>query len=97
MVDQLFKKRKGQKRKRKEAIKEIEPYRYLIVCEGEKTEPNYFNGIRDEINSRYGNKIVVKNIKAERIEIYGTGRNTEDLVRYTIDKRKNSKIPLKFK
>ena len=37
--------------------------------------------------------IVVKDLKVERIDIYGAGRNTEDLVRYTIDKRKNSKIP----
>jgi hypothetical protein len=39
MADQIFKKRKGQKIKRKAAEKEIAPFRYLIVCEGEKTEP----------------------------------------------------------
>ncbi len=30
---------------------------------------------------------------AERIEIDGTGRNTEDLVRYAINKRKSAEIP----
>ncbi|MEN8905997.1 MAG: RloB family protein [Clostridiales bacterium] len=93
LSDQLFKKRQGKKIKRAEFIKNIAPYRYLIVCEGEKTEPYYFEGIKKIINEKYGNKIVVKNIKTERIEIYGTGRNTENLVQYTIDKRRRAEIP----
>ena len=26
------------------------PANYLIVCEGKKTEPNYFNGLKKKIN-----------------------------------------------
>ena len=32
------------------------PANYLIVCEGKKTEPNYFNGLKKKINEKYGNK-----------------------------------------
>jgi len=39
MAEQFFNKRKGQKKKREDACREIQPFRYLIVCEGEKTEP----------------------------------------------------------
>lgn len=93
VADQFFKKRQGQKIQRKEAIKEIAPFRYLIVCEGEKTEPLYFEGIKKLINEKYGHKIVIKSVKAERIDIHGAGRNTEDLVRFAIDKRKSAEIP----
>ncbi|MDD9874841.1 MAG: RloB family protein, partial [Gammaproteobacteria bacterium] len=34
----------------------------LIVCEGEKTEPNYFNGLRDELK-----------LSNARVEITGKG------------------------
>ena len=83
--DDLFKKRKGIRKKRKENIREIAPYRYLIICEGEKTEPNYFKGIKDRIDIKYKDRIDVK----EKIEldVEGTGRNTEDLVSYTIKSR----------
>lgn len=46
------------------------PANYLIVCEGKKTEPNYFNGLKKQINE-------------PNIEVKGTGRNTTDLVKYT--------------
>ncbi|MBM7560911.1 RloB family protein [Fusibacter tunisiensis] len=93
MADQIFKKRQGEKRKRKEATRQIQPYRYLIVCEGSKTEPNYFEGIREQIHKKYGRKVRVSKINAERIEIDGTGRNTEDLVKYAIRKRRDAEIP----
>ncbi len=43
---------------------------FLIVCEGEKTEPNYFEAISNQLP-----KDMVK-----RITIVGTGRNTVDLI-----------------
>ena len=89
--DDLFKKRKGAKKKRKESIRERVPYRYLIVCEGGKTEPNYFEGIKRKVEVKYRDKIDVKN-KIE-LEIKGTGRNTENLVDYTIKLRSLSEIP----
>ena len=49
------------------------PYRryYLIVCEGEKTEPNYFESLKEKLP-----KEMVK-----RISIQGKGRNTMSLLR----------------
>lgn len=45
--DDFFKQRKGNKKMRKEESKKLAPYRYLIVCEGTKTEPNYFKSIKN--------------------------------------------------
>lgn len=89
--DDLFKKRKGVKKKRKENIRKRAPYRYLIVCEGKKTEPNYFEGIKRKIEIKYRNKIDVK-YKIE-LDIQGTGRNTEDLVDYAKKLKSLSEIP----
>lgn len=60
--------------------KKLAPANYLIVCEGKKTEPNYFNGLKKQINKKYGNKV---DVLIPDIEIKGTGRNTTDLVKYT--------------
>ena len=47
------------------------PRRYfLIVCEGEKTEPNYFNSIAAQLP-----KEMVK-----RIDVKGVGENTLNLI-----------------
>ena len=56
------------------------PANYLIVCEGKKTEPNYFNGLKKKINEKYGNKV---DVLIPSIEVKGTGKNTTDLVNYT--------------
>ena len=63
-------------KKRKERTKEVRVY-FLIVCEGEKTEPNYFNSFKTNV------KTFVYNI-----ETLGEGSNTKDLVKRTI-KAKN--------
>lgn len=53
---------------------DIRPRRryYLIVCEGKKTEPNYFEAIQ---------RILPRNML--QLTIRGTGRNTLSLVAYT--------------
>ena len=56
------------------------PANYLIVCEGKKTEPNYFNGLKKKINEKYGNKV---DVLIPNIEVKGTGMNTTSLVKYT--------------
>lgn len=78
--EEHFKRRKGQKKKREEENLELAPYRYLIVCEGKKTEPYYFEGIRRKINSKYADKVTIEPKIELRIE--GAGRNTNDLVNY---------------
>lgn len=90
-TDDFFKKKRGEKQRRSESIRKIAPYRYLIVCEGKKTEPNYFNGIKARIEEIYKSKIDVKN-KID-LDIEGTGRNTEDLVDFAIKLRSFSAIP----
>ena len=56
------------------------PANYLIVCEGRKTEPNYFNGLKRRINEKYGNKV---DVLIPNIDVKGTGMNTTSLVKYT--------------
>ena len=67
-------------RKSKFRSKKQAPTNYLIVCEGKKTEPNYFDGLKKQINNKYGNKV---DVLIPKIEIKGTGKNTTNLVEYT--------------
>ena len=66
--------------RRKSGFLPVAPANYLIICEGKQTEPNYFNGLKQEINKKYGNKVEVL---IPSIDIKGTGMNTESLVKYT--------------
>ena len=78
-IDNAILKRQNRvEKKRKEKIKEIRVY-FLIVCEGEKTEPNYFKSFK-------------KNVKSfiYTIDTLGEGSNTKDLVKRTIKARDNS-------
>ena len=50
MSDKLFKRRQQERETRKEKIIKQKPNNWLVVCEGEKTEPNYFKAAVDEIN-----------------------------------------------
>jgi len=59
---------------------------FLIVCEGKKTEPNYFNSIRHRMKSGAGSKVVV----------VGAGAHTKDLINCTraaIAKRRAEGLP----
>lgn len=65
-------------KKRKERIKEVRVY-FLIVCEGEKTEPNYFKSFKTNVKSF-----------VFTIDTLGEGSNTKDLVKRTIKARGTS-------
>lgn len=78
------------KKTRKQATRRIAPERYLVVCEGEKTEPLYFKSIKSEIDKNYKNRFDVKELD---IKIDGTGRNTESLVKYTMRLVKKANVP----
>ena len=52
---------------------------FLIICEGEKTEPNYFKSFKTNVKS-----FVLT------IDTLGEGSNTKDLVKRTIKARDNS-------
>ncbi|KJU83898.1 hypothetical protein MBAV_003909 [Candidatus Magnetobacterium bavaricum] len=65
------------KQKRKSEVQETSRT-MLIVCEGEKTEPNYFKGfLRDLENSKI------------KVKIIGEGYNTVSLVKRTMEIRGN--------
>lgn len=49
--------------------------RILIVCEGEKTEPNYFRAFK---------------ISSVRVQIEGTGKNTKSLVEHALTLKKEA-------
>lgn len=65
-------------KKRKANTKEINLY-FLIVCEGEKTEPNYFKSFKTNVKSY-----------VFTIDTLGEGSNTKDLVKRTIKARNKS-------
>lgn len=79
--------RKEQKRKLNVRTKRMY---YLIVCEGEATEPNYFEGLKQDLPKGV--------LTAYQIDIEGTGRNTQSLVnealRLKIVYEKNSTHPV---
>lgn len=60
-----------EEQKRKKNIRNKRKY-YLIVCEGEATEPNYFEGLKQDLPKGV--------LTAYQIDIEGTGRNTQSLV-----------------
>ena len=72
MGDDLFRKCGKARHERKSKELKTRAETWLIVCEGEKTEPNYFISLFDYANSKSGRKIKTK--------IIGKGRNTESLV-----------------
>lgn len=64
--------------------KELLPPYTMIVSEGTKTEPIYLQGFVNKINEKYKTMI-----KQNRIEVYGTGKNTRGLIRFVDKKRKS--------
>ena len=60
-----------EEQKRKRDVRKKRKY-YLIICEGEKTEPNYFQGLKEDLPKGV--------LIYYQIDIEGTGRNTESLV-----------------
>lgn len=79
-TDDLFKKRRAAVQERRKEIRDPKPDSYLIVSEGAKTEPLYFDGIAKYINEKYG-----KSIKTEKpiIDTQGEGKSTMSLVEAT--------------
>lgn len=78
-IDNAILKRNNRvEKKRKQSTREIKVY-FLIVCEGEKTEPNYFKSFKTNVKSY-----------VYTIDTLGEGSNTKDLVRRTIKARDNS-------
>ena len=65
-----MKNNKNISRKDRLKSKKLAPANYLIVCEGEQTEPNYFKGLKKKINEKYGSKVdvLIPNIEIKAIK-----------------------------
>ncbi len=91
--DNLFNKRREGRIKRKENVEKQKSSNWLVVCEGTKTEPNYFEGAVDAINEGLDEKYKLK------VKIEGKGKDTVSLVKSVddmlndVDKYKTSTIP----
>ena len=77
MAKDKFRDKRRKLSERKAGNRDPKPNTYLIVTEGEKTEPHYFEGLKDYINSRYGNSI---HSEKPIIDTSGEGRSTSQLV-----------------
>ena len=68
--DNLFSKRREERKKRKENIQKQKSNKLLIICEGTKTEPNYFQEVIKDINKNLTDEFKLN------VKIIGKGKNT---------------------
>lgn len=80
-TDDLFKKRKAARKKRRYEFKNPKIDSFLIVTEGTCTEPNYFNGLKRKIESTVGGNVEV--VKMPEIDVHGEGMSTARLIEAT--------------
>ncbi|WP_026523772.1 MULTISPECIES: hypothetical protein [unclassified Butyrivibrio] len=69
--DDIFKKRRADRKKRTHDFKTPKANSFLIITEGEKTEPYYFNGLKKQILEQIGGTVDI--IEVPEIDIYGQG------------------------
>ncbi len=84
-----FKKRREALKKRKHDFRTPKANSYLIVTEGKRTEPNYFNGLAKEILAKVGGTVEV-------IDIYGEGASTQKLIEIAEMRANKAKIPYQY-
>lgn len=75
--DDFFKKKKKERTERKYHFRTPKPNSFLIVTEGAKTEPLYFEGLAKHINAKFGKGIIVEK---PYLDIFGEGKCTVSLV-----------------
>lgn len=92
-TDDLFKKRRKERQRRKHDFKQTRANSFLIVTEGERTEPLYFNGLQKKILDKVGGAIdVVDTSLLPTIDVYGEGCGTNKLIEITDRIVKDAKI-----
>lgn len=91
-TDNIFKQRNRLRKERKAEYKIPKANSYLIVTEGERTEPLYFSGIKKIIEQRLGGTIDIKEADYPSIEICGEGCSTNRLIEATEKIIRDSKI-----
>jgi len=75
ILNHILKRLASEEHSRKRNTKSKRKY-FLIVCEGEKTEPNYFESLKNDLPKGV--------LTSCRIDVEGTGRNTLSLVEESI-------------
>ena len=88
--DNLFKKRRQERKKRKYEFQSPKADSFLIVTEGERTEPLYFKGIQKLIQEKAGGRIDIVDVPV--VDIYGEGCSTGKLIEITEQIVKRAKI-----
>ncbi len=88
--DDLFKKRREERKKRQHAYKQPKANSFLIVTEGERTEPLYLRGIQKLIQEKMGG--VVEVVELPQIDIHGEGCATGKLIEKTDELVNKAKI-----
>lgn len=88
-TDDLFKKRRAKLQERKKELLTPKPNSFLIVSEGKKTEPLYFEGLAAYINEKYGKSI---DVEKPTITTQGEGKCTVSLVQETAKIVRNANI-----
>lgn len=89
-TDDLFKKRREDRKKRQHETKIPKANSYLIVTEGERTEPYYFNGLKNLIVNKIGGTVNV--VELPSIDIQGKGSSTGKLIEITEQLIKEAKV-----
>lgn len=85
----LYKTRKKQLKERTGGTRDPRPNSFLIISEGEQTEPHYFDGLADYINQRYGKSI---DVQKPLIKPHGEGKSTVSLVNEALKIAARSKV-----
>ena len=88
--DDLFNKRREERKKRRHGFRTPKANSFLIVTEGERTEPYYFRGIQKQITEKIGGRVDVVDIPM--INIHGEGAGTGRLIEVTDQIVKDAKI-----
>lgn len=89
-TDDIFKKRREDRKQRQHEIKEPKANSYLIVTEGERTEPYYFKGLKNLIVKKIGGTVNV--VELPSIDIHGKGSSTGKLIEITEQLVKEAKV-----
>ncbi len=88
--DDIFKKRREERGKRNHGYKQPKANSFLIVTEGERTEPMYLRGIVKLIEDKIGGNVNV--VEIPTIDIHGEGCSTYKLIEKADEIVKKSKI-----
>lgn len=88
--DEIFKKRRIDRKKRSHDFKNPKANSFLIITEGKKTEPLYFNGLKKKILEKIGGTVDIVDIP--QIDIHGQGASTQKLIDITEEYVNKSRI-----